>query len=72
MCEVCTVTIDIPAWSLREIQEEQLKDEDVKKIIKSFESVIINEDLANCSDQGYLINQGVLYILLRLILKKPS
>lgn len=60
-CEICTISIDIPARSTKEIREEQLKDEDVRKIIESLESLDKDENFANWSDRGYLMNQGVLY-----------
>lgn len=60
-CEICTISIDIPARSEKEIREEQLKDDDVRKIIESLESPVKDENFANWSDRGYLMNQGVLY-----------
>ncbi|GFX57035.1 hypothetical protein TNCV_3702001 [Trichonephila clavipes] len=36
-CEVCTVTIDVSSRSPKEIREEQLKDEELVKIISCLE-----------------------------------
>ena len=30
-CEICPITVDLPTKSVKEIREEQLKDENVKK-----------------------------------------
>lgn len=56
--KICTVSIDIPTLSPRRIQEEQLKDENIRKIIESFESLDKDENLDNLSDRDYLLNLG--------------
>ena len=43
------------------MRESQLQDENLKKIIESFESLQKTEDFANWTDRGFLLNQGVLY-----------
>ncbi|GBM57841.1 Retrovirus-related Pol polyprotein from transposon 17.6 [Araneus ventricosus] len=60
-CEENTVSIDIPARSPMEIREEQLKDEDLRKIIHCFENDDKDVNYANWLEKGYLMNQGVLY-----------
>ncbi|GBM26817.1 Transposon Ty3-I Gag-Pol polyprotein [Araneus ventricosus] len=60
-CEENTVSIDFPARSPMEIREEQLKDEDLRKIIRCFENDDKNVNHANWLERGYLMNQGVLY-----------
>ncbi|GBN19638.1 hypothetical protein AVEN_6792-1 [Araneus ventricosus] len=44
-----------------EIREEQLKDEDLRKIIHYFENDDKDVNHANWLEGGYLMNQGVLY-----------
>ncbi|GBM43500.1 hypothetical protein AVEN_9454-1 [Araneus ventricosus] len=58
-CEENTVSIDFP--SPMEIREEQLKDEDLRKIIHCFENDDKDINHANWLERGYLMNQGVLY-----------
>ncbi|GBL78895.1 Retrovirus-related Pol polyprotein from transposon 17.6 [Araneus ventricosus] len=60
-CEENTVSIDFPARSPMEIREEQLKDEDLRKIIHCFENDDKDVNHANWLERGYLMNQGVLY-----------
>jgi len=38
-----------------------MKDDDVRKIIDSFESGLRNENFANWTQRGYVMNQGILY-----------
>ncbi|KAF8763666.1 ALK tyrosine kinase receptor like protein [Argiope bruennichi] len=45
----------------RDIREEQLKDEELKKIIDCFENNSKDGNFANWTSQGYLMNQGILY-----------
>ena len=33
-CEICPITIDLPTRSVKDIREEQFKDQNVKKIIQ--------------------------------------
>ncbi|GFW58194.1 integrase catalytic domain-containing protein [Trichonephila clavipes] len=37
LCEVCTVAIDVPSMSPKEICDEQMKDEELVKIISCLE-----------------------------------
>ncbi|GBM63817.1 hypothetical protein AVEN_262705-1 [Araneus ventricosus] len=60
-CEENTISIDIPARSPMEIREEQLKDEDLRKIIYFFENDDKDVYHANWLERGCLMNQGVLY-----------
>ncbi|GBM40553.1 Transposon Tf2-6 polyprotein [Araneus ventricosus] len=60
-CEENTVSIDFPARSPMEIREEQLKDEDLRKIIYCFENDDKDVNHASGLERGYLMNQGVLY-----------
>jgi hypothetical protein len=60
-CQFCKITIDMPTRNPREIREQQLKDEDLKKIIESFENPAKDENFTNWLNRGYLLNQGVLY-----------
>ncbi|GBN58868.1 hypothetical protein AVEN_64705-1 [Araneus ventricosus] len=60
-CEENTVSTDFPARSPMEIREEQLKDEDLRKIIHCFENDDKDVNHANWLKRGYLTNQGVLY-----------
>ncbi|GBN82983.1 hypothetical protein AVEN_232611-1 [Araneus ventricosus] len=56
-----TVSIDFPARSPVEMREEQLKDEDLRKIIHCFENDDKDVNHASRLERGYLMNQGVLY-----------
>ena len=60
-CDLCTVTVDIPSRNPKEIRDEQLKDEELKKIIDSFENDPKGVDYTNWTRRGYLMNLGVLY-----------
>ncbi|GBN40848.1 Retrovirus-related Pol polyprotein from transposon 17.6 [Araneus ventricosus] len=60
-CEENTVSIDFPARSPMEIRKQQLKDEDLRKIIHCFENDDKDVNHANWLERGYLMNQGVLY-----------
>ncbi|KAF8795401.1 Gag-Pol polyprotein-like protein [Argiope bruennichi] len=60
--EVCNIAIaDLPVRSAKDMLEAQLADENLKKIIDSFESTQKTEDYANWTERGFLMNQGVLY-----------
>ncbi|KAF8781604.1 Transposon Tf2-6 polyprotein like [Argiope bruennichi] len=60
--EVCNIAIaDLPVRSAKDMREAQLADENLKKIIDSFESTQKTEDYANWTERGFLMNQGVLY-----------
>ncbi|GFT29985.1 retrovirus-related Pol polyprotein from transposon 412 [Trichonephila clavipes] len=61
-CEENNITIaDMPTRSCKDMREAQLKDDNLKKIIDSFESSLKTEDYANWTERGFLMNQGVLY-----------
>ncbi|KAJ8968749.1 hypothetical protein NQ317_012697 [Molorchus minor] len=60
ICGVCSVTIELPRRSASEIRNEQLKDPDIGKIIKSFEESE-NNDFIKWTDRGYIMSNGVLY-----------
>ncbi|GBM06076.1 Pro-Pol polyprotein [Araneus ventricosus] len=61
-CEEDKVSIDFPARSPMEIREEQLKDDDLRKIIHCFENDDKDVNHASWLERGYLMNQGVMYI----------
>ncbi|GFU23313.1 integrase_H2C2 domain-containing protein [Trichonephila clavipes] len=52
---------DMPTRSCKDMREAQLKDDNLKKIIDSFESPLKTEEYANWTERGFLMNQGVLY-----------
>ncbi|GFW54671.1 transposon Tf2-9 polyprotein [Trichonephila clavipes] len=61
-CEENNITIaDMPTRSCKDMREAQLKDDNLKKIIDSFESPLKTEEYANWTEHGFLMNQGVLY-----------
>ncbi|GBN96945.1 hypothetical protein AVEN_52380-1 [Araneus ventricosus] len=60
-CEGNTISINIAARSPMKIREEQLKDEDLRKIIHCFEKEDKDVNHDNWLERGYLMNQGVLY-----------
>ncbi|GFX70922.1 retrovirus-related Pol polyprotein from transposon 17.6 [Trichonephila clavipes] len=43
------------------IRKGQLEDKELKKIIDCFESMDKEENFANYTSRGYLVNQGILY-----------
>ncbi|XP_035215020.1 uncharacterized protein LOC118188639 [Stegodyphus dumicola] len=51
----------MPTRSPKGMWESQLKDENLKKIIESFESTQKTEECAKWTERGFLMNQGVLY-----------
>ncbi|GFX58878.1 transposon Tf2-8 polyprotein [Trichonephila clavipes] len=51
----------MPTRSCKDMREAQLKDDNLKKIIGSFESPLKTEEYANWTERGFLMNQGVLY-----------
>ncbi|GFT20280.1 integrase_H2C2 domain-containing protein [Trichonephila clavipes] len=61
LCEVCTVAIDVPSRSPKEIRDEQMKDEELVKIISCLEDPDKNVNYVKWLEQGYLMNQGVLF-----------
>ncbi|GFX48772.1 transposon Ty3-I Gag-Pol polyprotein [Trichonephila clavipes] len=61
LCEVCTVAIDVPSRSPKEIHDERIKDEELVKIISCLEDPDKNVNYVNWVERGYLMNQGVLF-----------
>ncbi|GFV98890.1 transposon Tf2-11 polyprotein [Trichonephila clavipes] len=61
LCEVCTVAIDVLSRSPKEIRDEQMKDEELVKIISCLEDPDKNVNYVNWVERGYLMNQGVLF-----------
>ncbi|GFW33345.1 transposon Ty3-I Gag-Pol polyprotein [Trichonephila clavipes] len=61
LCEVCTVAIDVPSRSPKEIRDEQMKDEELVKNISCLEDPDKNVNYVNWVERGYLMNQGVLF-----------
>ncbi|GFX86102.1 transposon Tf2-8 polyprotein [Trichonephila clavipes] len=59
--DVCTITVDMPSRKSSDIRKGQLEDEELKKIIDCFESMDKDENFANYTSRGYLMNQGILY-----------
>ncbi|GFX89422.1 retrovirus-related Pol polyprotein from transposon 17.6, partial [Trichonephila clavipes] len=61
-CEENNITIaDMPKRCCKDMREAQRKDDNLKKIIDSFESPLKTEEYANWTERGFLMNQGVLY-----------
>ncbi|GFW37194.1 retrovirus-related Pol polyprotein from transposon 297 [Trichonephila clavipes] len=60
LCEVCTVAIDVQSRFPKEIRDEQMKDEELVKIISCLEDPDKNVNYVNWVELGYLMNQGVL------------
>ncbi|GFU76711.1 transposon Tf2-8 polyprotein [Trichonephila clavipes] len=61
LCEVCTVAIDVPSSSSKEICDEQMKNEELVKIISCLEDPDKNANYVNWVERCYLMNQGVLF-----------
>ncbi|GFX83124.1 transposon Tf2-6 polyprotein [Trichonephila clavipes] len=61
LSEVCTVAIDVPSRSPKEIRDEQMKDEELVKIISCLEDPDKNFNHVNWVERGFLMNQGVLF-----------
>ncbi|GFX01864.1 retrovirus-related Pol polyprotein from transposon 17.6 [Trichonephila clavipes] len=57
LCEVCTVAIDVSSRSPKEIRDEQMKDEELVKIISCLEDLDKNVNYVNWVERGYLMNQ---------------
>lgn len=63
ICEICSVIVDMPTRSVKEIREEQMKDDRIQKIIGALEETKGKEDAVYWSNKGYLMNNGMLYRL---------
>ncbi|GBM18645.1 hypothetical protein AVEN_164766-1 [Araneus ventricosus] len=60
-CDICTISIDSSSRKANDMREEQLKDEDLGKIINCFENDAKDENFANWTSRGYLMCNGILY-----------
>lgn len=60
-CMICMVQIDIPARGAAAIREQQIKDDELAKIINAFEDEAKQEELVRYTTRGYFTNNGVLY-----------
>lgn len=58
---ICSIRIDIPSRGAADIREQQLKDEELKKIISAFEDETKNEEFIRYTTRGYFMNNRVLY-----------
>ncbi|GFT35085.1 retrovirus-related Pol polyprotein from transposon 17.6 [Trichonephila clavipes] len=59
--DILAVSVDFPTRSPKEVREEQLKDDELKKIIECFENNEKSANFANWLERGYLMNQGILF-----------
>ncbi|GBL77809.1 hypothetical protein AVEN_153006-1 [Araneus ventricosus] len=60
-CDIFAVSADFPVRKSKGILQEQLKDEELKKIIDCFENISKDENFANWTSGGYLMSQCILY-----------
>ncbi|GFW83670.1 hypothetical protein TNCV_667831 [Trichonephila clavipes] len=60
-CDVCAITVDMLSRKSSDIRNGQLEEEELKKIIDCFESMDKDENFANYTRRGYLMNQDNLY-----------
>lgn len=60
-CQICAVSVEIPTTSPAELRQSQLEDDDLRKIIETFESPEKEVDYATWTGRGYIMNRGVLY-----------
>lgn len=60
-CTICSIQFDIPTRGASDIRESQLKDEELSKIIKTFENSEENEEFTRYTTRGYFLNNGILY-----------
>ncbi|XP_035229893.1 uncharacterized protein LOC118201843, partial [Stegodyphus dumicola] len=58
-CQVCAVSVEIPTISPAELRQSQLEDDDLRKIIETFESPEKEADCATWTGRGYVMNRGV-------------
>lgn len=59
-CGICSIVVDLPKRSSKDIREQQIKDKDIEKIITALEGNS-EEDAKYWSYKGYLVNNGLLY-----------
>ncbi|KAL0821643.1 hypothetical protein ABMA28_005084 [Loxostege sticticalis] len=60
-CGICSVIVDMPSRSAKEIRTEQLKDEGIKKIVLALEDITNDENAQYWSKKGYIMVNGLLY-----------
>ncbi|KAL0878922.1 hypothetical protein ABMA27_003919 [Loxostege sticticalis] len=60
-CGICQVSIDLPTRNPAETRSEQLKDENIAKIVKVLERNDCPEDASYWSEKGFFMNNGLLY-----------
>lgn len=60
-CNINTIKIDMPKRGAAEIRTGQMKDDELKQIINSFESDDKNEDYSRWTTHGFFLNNGFLY-----------
>ncbi|GFT81021.1 retrovirus-related Pol polyprotein from transposon 297 [Trichonephila clavipes] len=60
-CDILAVFVDFPTRSPKEVRREQLKDDELKKIIECFENNEKSVNFANWLERGYLMNHGILF-----------
>lgn len=59
-CGICSIIVDIPSKTAKEVRDEQMKDEIIKKIIIALEGSI-EEEAKYWSKKGYILNDGIVY-----------
>ncbi|GFU21134.1 retrovirus-related Pol polyprotein from transposon 297 [Trichonephila clavipes] len=60
-CDILAVFVDFPTRSPKEVRQEQLKGDELKKIIECFENNEKSVNFDNWLERGYLMNQGILF-----------
>ncbi|KAI5646286.1 hypothetical protein NE865_01748 [Phthorimaea operculella] len=60
-CDVCSIIADMPKRSAKEIRTEQMKDQDIAKIINALEDHTVEENVQYWNKKGYIMNNGLLY-----------
>ncbi|XP_063374947.1 uncharacterized protein LOC134662604 [Cydia amplana] len=60
-CEICRVEFDLPKREEHNIRDEQMKDENLRSVIKTLEENEGSENNIQSLKRGYLMHNGVLY-----------
>ncbi|GFW05007.1 retrovirus-related Pol polyprotein from transposon 297 [Trichonephila clavipes] len=60
-CDILAVFVDFLTRSPKEVRQEQLKNDELKKIIECFENNEKSVNFANWLERRYLMNQGILF-----------
>lgn len=61
-CDICSISIALPARSATDIRKGQVEDPELMKIIQCFEDTSSNHDeYVKWTERGYLMTNGVLY-----------